>query len=142
MVAEAVPVLAIFTVCVAVVFRAELPKVRLDGVAVMVALPGVCGGAGVGEAEGDVPPLDAESVPLPPQPMVINIKMPSVKMNRKRESCCAVVCCFKGVTPALCFACFRSYVGALNFWSATTKAFQLIRSQHITAALPILRSGS
>jgi hypothetical protein len=99
MVAEAVPVLAIFTVCVAVVFRAELPKVRLDGVAVMIALPGVCGGAGVGvgEAEGEVPPVDAESAPLLPQPMLININMPNVTMNRKRESCCAVVCCFKAL---------------------------------------------
>jgi hypothetical protein len=108
MVAEALPVLAIFTVCVTVVFRAELPKVTLDGVAVMVALPGVCGGAGVGvgEAEGDVPPVDAESAPLPPQPMVINIKMPSVTTNAKRKSCCAVVCCFKGVAPAFCFPIF------------------------------------
>lgn len=114
MVAETLPVLAIFTVCVTVVFRAELPKVTLDGVAVIVALPGVCGGAGVGvgEAEGDVPPVDAESAPLPPQPIVIN--MPSVTMNRKREKCFAVVCCFKGVTPAFCFASFRSCVGALN----------------------------
>jgi len=89
--------LAIFTVCVAVVFRAELPKVRLAGVAVMVALPGVCGGAGVGEAEGDAPPVDAERAPLLPQPMLININVPSVTMNRKRESCCAVVCCFKAL---------------------------------------------
>jgi hypothetical protein len=74
----------------------------------MVALPGVCGGAGVGvgEAEGDVPPVDAESAPLPPQPMVINIKMPSVTTNAKRKSCCAVVCCFKGVAPAFCFPIF------------------------------------
>ena len=91
--------MAIFTVCVTVVFRAELPKVMLDGVAVMIALPGVCGGAGVGvgEAEGEAPPVDAESAPLLAQPIVININMPSVTMNKKRESCCAVVCCFKAL---------------------------------------------
>ena len=114
MVAEAVPVLAIFTVCVAAVFKAELPNVRLAGVAVMVALPGVCGGAGVGvgETEGDVPPVDAESAPLLPQPIVIIINMPSVMMIRERESCCAVVCCFKALL--LLLFCLRSFVGALN----------------------------
>ena len=103
MVAEELPVLAIFTVCVTVVWSAEVPKARLDGVAVSVALPGVCG-TGVGVGEGDVgvglPPLDDTSVPLPPQP--ININMPNVSVYRKRKSCCAVVCCFKGVAPAYC----------------------------------------
>lgn len=105
MVAEAVPVLEIFTVCVAVVFSAELPNARLAGVAVSFALPGVCGGvgegvgAGVGDGEEGVP-VDATREPLPPQP--ININMPSVNANRNRENCCAVVCCFKRVAPAFC----------------------------------------
>jgi hypothetical protein len=40
-VAEAVPLLVIVTACVVVVFNAEEPKVRLAGVAVSMALPGV-----------------------------------------------------------------------------------------------------
>jgi len=102
MVAEAVPVFEIFTVCVAVVFNAELPNARLGGVAVSFALPGVTGvGEGVGEGVGDGEPgapVDATREPLPPQP--INISVPSVNANKNRKSRCAVVCCFKGVAPA------------------------------------------
>lgn len=85
MVAEAVPLLLIVTVFVVVVFSAKEPNARLVGVAVSIALPGVCGtgvGVGVGEGAGDVgePPLDALNAPLPPQP--INIKTPNIAMNR------------------------------------------------------------
>lgn len=84
-VAEPVPLLAIVTALLEVVFNAEEPKARLAGVAVSIALPGVCGtgvAVGVGEGAGDVgePPLDAVNPPLPPQP--INISRPSIAMNR------------------------------------------------------------
>ena len=101
MVAEPVPVLEIFTVCVVVVFSAELPNDRLAGVAVSFALPGVGGGVGEGVGEGEgVVPVDATREPLPPQP--INISMPSVNANKNKENRCAVVCCFKRVAPAFC----------------------------------------
>jgi len=97
-------VLAIFTVCVSVVFNAELPNERLAGVAVKVTLPGTAGvGDGVGEGEGDGlagVPLDAARLPLPPQP--INASMLMVSAIRKTENLRAVVCCFKGIAPALC----------------------------------------
>ena len=118
MVAEAVPVLEIFTVCVAVVFNAELPNARLAGVAVSFALPGVTGvgegegegtGEGVGVGEPGVP-VDATSEPLPPQP--ISISVPSVNANKNRKSRCAVVCCFKGIAPASC--CYESLLRGLE----------------------------
>ena len=108
MVAEPVPVLEIFTVCVDVVFSAELPNARLAGVAVSFALPGVCGGVGDGVGEGGVP-LETDSEPLPPQP--INISVPSANANKKRKNRWAVVGCFKGVTPASCIAMNRYSVG-------------------------------
>ena len=99
MVAEAVPVLAIFTVCVSVVFSAELPNESVEGVAVMIALPGVCG-TGVGEGDGeDGAPFDAERLPLPPQPVNISVLSASVKRNRAKRFA-VVFDCFKGVAPA------------------------------------------
>jgi len=94
--------LAIFTVCVSVVFNAELPNERLAGVAVKVTLPGTAGvGDGVGEGDGLAGvPLDAARLPLPPQP--INASMLMVSAIRKTENLRAVVCCFKGIAPALC----------------------------------------
>ena len=102
MVAEELPELAIFTVCVSVLFNAALPNDRLAGVAVKMTLPGAAGvGDGVGEGEGLAGvPLDAVTLPLPPQP--INISMLSVSVDRKNENCRAVVCSFTGVAPAFC----------------------------------------
>lgn len=108
MLADALPVFVILTVCDVVVLRAALPNARLAGVAVSVALlppTGVGEGVGVGEAD---PPAAALSVPLPPQPIIIMAA--SASPSRESEKFSVVVCCFKGVTPALLNANFV-YIG-------------------------------